>query len=56
MFDQYAPKFQEEYSAKLPALTLLTNLGWSFFSSEGELAARGSKVGEGKGARYSNGQ
>ena len=27
-----APKFQEEYSAKLPALTLLTNLGWTFIS------------------------
>lgn len=23
-------KFQEEYIAKLPALTLLINLGWSF--------------------------
>ena len=56
MFDQYAPKFQEEYSAKLPALTLLTNLGWSFLSPEGALAVLSSKVGEGKGARYSNGQ
>ena len=29
---QTRPKFQEEYSAKLPALTLLTNLGCSFTS------------------------
>ena len=43
---QYTPKFQEEYSAKLPALTLLTNLGWSFLSPELALAARGGKVDE----------
>lgn len=43
---QYTPKFQEEYSAKLPALTLLTNLGWSFFSPELALAARGGKADE----------
>ncbi len=43
---QYTPKFQEEYSAKLPALTLLTNLGWSFFSTELALAARGGKADE----------
>lgn len=24
------PKFQEEFSAKIPALTLLTQLGWTF--------------------------
>ncbi|MBO2607885.1 type I restriction endonuclease subunit R [Shewanella algae] len=41
-----APKFQEEYSAKLPALTLLTNLGWSFLSPELALAARGGKADE----------
>lgn len=29
-----APKFQEEYSAKLPALALLTNLEWIFLSPE----------------------
>lgn len=40
---QYTPKFQEEYSAKLPALTLLTNLGWSFLSPEQALAARDNK-------------
>lgn len=43
---QYAPKFQEEYSAKLPALTLLTNLGWQFYSPEKALAARGNKLDE----------
>nr|ELR5213045.1 type I restriction endonuclease subunit R [Providencia rettgeri] len=43
---QYTPKFQEEYSAKLPALILLTNLGWSFLSPELALAARGGKVDE----------
>ncbi|QPB78199.1 type I restriction endonuclease subunit R [Proteus sp. GOKU] len=43
---QYTPKFQEEYSAKLPALMLLTNLGWSFLSPELALAARGGKVDE----------
>jgi type I restriction enzyme R subunit len=34
------PKFQEEYSAKIPALTLLHNLGWTFLSPEQALAAR----------------
>lgn len=43
---QYTPKFQEEYSAKLPALTLLTNLGWSFLSPELALASRGGKNDE----------
>ncbi|HDZ8963590.1 TPA: type I restriction endonuclease subunit R [Aeromonas dhakensis] len=43
---QYTPKFQEEYSAKLPALTLLTNLGWSFLSPTLTLAARGGKTDE----------
>ncbi|AUV12255.1 DEAD/DEAH box helicase [Aeromonas sp. ASNIH3] len=37
------PKFQEEYSAKIPALTLLTQLGWSFLSPEQALAARDNK-------------
>ncbi|SEI71371.1 type I restriction enzyme, R subunit [Allopseudospirillum japonicum] len=41
---QYTPKFQEEYSAKLPALTLLTNLGWSFLSPARALAARDGKT------------
>ena len=43
---QHAPKFQEEYSAKLPALTLLTNLGWSFLSPEKALVARNGKQDE----------
>lgn len=43
---QYTPRFQEEYSAKLPALTLLTNLEWSFLSPELALAARGGKADE----------
>jgi len=43
---QYTPKFQEEYSAKLPALTFLTNLGWSFLSPGLALAARGGKADE----------
>ncbi|HZJ93200.1 MAG TPA: type I restriction endonuclease subunit R [Thiopseudomonas sp.] len=41
-----APKFQEEYSAKLPALALLTQLGWSFLAPEQALAARGGKLNE----------
>ncbi len=43
---QHTPKFQEEYSAKLPALALLTNLGWSFLSPEQALAARGGRQDE----------
>lgn len=39
----FNPKFQEDYSAKLPALTLLTNLGWSFLSPSQALAARDAK-------------
>jgi type I restriction enzyme R subunit len=39
----YVPKFQEEYSAKLPALTLLSNLGWSFLSPSQALIARDGK-------------
>ena len=39
----YTPKFQEEYSAKLPALTLLSNLGWSFLSPSQALVARDGK-------------
>ena len=34
MSGQTAPKFQEEYSAKIPALALLSNLGWSFLPPE----------------------
>ena len=42
----FIPKFQEEYSAKIPALTLLANLGWSFLSPEQALIARGGKHDE----------
>lgn len=41
---QPLPKFEEEYIAKLPALTLMTNMGWSFLSPEQALAARGGKL------------
>ncbi len=40
------PKFQEEYSAKIPALTLLHNLGWTFMSPEQALSARNGKTSE----------
>lgn len=40
------PKFQEEYSAKLPALALLSNLGWHFLSPEQALIARGGRQNE----------
>jgi len=41
--NQALPRFQEEYSAKLPALTLLSNLGWSFLSPSQALVARDGK-------------
>ncbi len=41
---QIAPKFQEEYSAKLPALALLSNLGWTHISPQQALSARAGKV------------
>ena len=44
MAEYYAPKFQEEYSAKIPALTLLTQLGWTFLSPEQALVARDGKA------------
>lgn len=44
MAEYYAPKFQEEYSAKIPALTLLTQLGWTFLSPEQALIARDNKA------------
>jgi type I restriction enzyme R subunit len=37
---QPMPKFQEEYSAKLPALALLSQLGWSFLSPQQAVIAR----------------
>lgn len=41
---QLSPKFQEEYTAKIPALALLTNLGWRFISPEEALKARAGKL------------
>ncbi len=43
---KYTPKFQEEYSSKLPALALLSNLGWTFLSPEQALQARSNKTTE----------
>lgn len=40
------PKFQEEYSAKIPALALLCNLGWTFLPPDAALTARGGKTSE----------
>ena len=37
-------KFQEEYSAKIPALALLSNLGWSYLTPVEALAAREGKT------------
>ena len=37
------PKFQEEFSAKIPALALLANLGFTYLSPSQALALRGSK-------------
>lgn len=41
---QSVPKFQEEYSAKLPALALLSNLGWTYISPQQALSARAGKA------------
>lgn len=41
---QSSPKFQEEYTAKIPALALLNNLGWRFISPEEALIARAGKL------------
>ena len=38
------PKFQEEYSAKIPALVLLHTLGWQYLTPAQALAARGHKT------------
>ena len=40
------PKFQEEYSSKLPALALLTSLGWSFLNPDQALQKRNGKFDE----------
>ncbi|MBS9780974.1 MAG: type I restriction endonuclease subunit R [Gammaproteobacteria bacterium] len=37
------PKFQEEYAAKIPALALLSQLGWDFLSPQQALAQRDGK-------------
>ncbi|MEN9358723.1 MAG: hypothetical protein RL095_258 [Verrucomicrobiota bacterium] len=39
-------RFQEEYSSKIPALALLSQLGWSFLSPDQALAARSGKTHE----------
>ncbi len=41
-----APKLQEEYSAKIPALALLNNLGWTFLSPEQALSSRAGKTAD----------
>lgn len=38
------PRFQEEYSAKLPALALLSQLGWQFLPPAQALAMRGGRT------------
>lgn len=38
------PRFEEEYSAKLPALMLLQTLGWAYLSPRQALAARQGKT------------
>lgn len=40
---QSLPKFEEEYIAKLPALTLMTNMGWHFLSPQQAMDARDGK-------------
>jgi type I restriction enzyme R subunit len=37
------PKFQEEFSAKIPALALLANLGFTYLSPSEALQLRGGK-------------
>ena len=46
MKQAFSPKFQEEYSAKIPALTLLSQLGWTFLPPQQALAKRGGKQDE----------
>jgi type I restriction enzyme R subunit len=46
MFAQPTPKFQEEYSAKIPALALLCNLGWTFLSPEQAISLRKNSTRE----------
>ncbi|MGE9111220.1 type I restriction endonuclease subunit R [Escherichia coli] len=46
MNQTYIPKFQEEYSAKIPALTLLTSLGWTFLTPKQIMDYRGYQQDE----------
>lgn len=41
---RHTPKFEEEYSAKIPALTLLTSLGWTYLTPAQALTARDGKL------------
>ena len=41
-----SPKFQEEYSAKIPALVLLNNLGWDFIPPDDVLKKRNKNTNE----------
>ncbi len=41
--ERNTPKFQEEYAAKIPAMALLANLGWTFLPPAEALALRGNK-------------
>ncbi|MBU2706338.1 type I restriction endonuclease subunit R [Zooshikella marina] len=43
---QVGPKFQEEYSAKIPALTLLSKLGWTLLSPEQALKVRNNNAND----------
>lgn len=43
---QQPPKFQEAYSAKYPALVLLSQLGWSYLTPAQALIARNGKADE----------
>lgn len=40
---QTPPKFEEEYIAKLPALALMTNMGWRYLSPQRAMQARDGK-------------
>lgn len=42
--NQLLPRLQEEFSAKIPALTLLCNLGWTYLSPESANTLRNGKT------------
>lgn len=46
--DKQTPNFQEEFSAKIPALTLLTNLGYTFIPPSECEALRGNTLASNK--------